>query len=65
MAPGPGWQRNRSARVVFLVTGASKAEALQRAIAGDRDIPASCVRTEGEFYWVEDTAAGRLLGGAR
>lgn len=71
--PGEGFARltltlpviNESACVMFLVEGATKAEALRRAIAGDRSIPASLVRPAGDLYWLVDAPAARLLEGAR
>lgn len=56
---------NQAARVVFLVSGARKAEALRRALSGDRDIPAGRVQPDGELHWLVDASAARLLGRAR
>jgi 6-phosphogluconolactonase len=56
---------NQAARVVFLVSGARKAEALRRALSGDRDIPAGRVQPDGELRWLVDASAARLLGRAR
>ncbi|MCC6528056.1 MAG: 6-phosphogluconolactonase [Polyangiaceae bacterium] len=54
---------NLAARVIFLVSGAGKAEALQRALAGDLRAPASLVQpANGDLYWLVDAAAARRLG---
>ncbi len=63
---------NAAKRVLFLVCGAEKAEAVARALAPDRKtspaeppeaIPAGRVRpASGEAVWVLDQAAARLLG---
>jgi 6-phosphogluconolactonase len=54
---------NLDARVIFLVSGAGKADALQRALAGDPRAPASLVQPAGgDLYWLADAAAARLLG---
>ncbi len=47
-----------SSRVVmFLVSGASKADALQRARAGDTSIPAGRLRPQGPVMWFADRLA--------
>ena len=57
---------NLAARVIFLVSGAGKADALRRALAGDPRAPASWVRpAEGELHWLVDADAARRLGGPR
>lgn len=50
--------------VLFLVTGADKAPALARALAGRADpgTPASCIRSGGEVVWLVDAAAASALG---
>jgi 6-phosphogluconolactonase len=54
---------NLAARVVFLVSGAAKADALRRSLAGDPLVPASFVRpSAGDVYWLVDVAAARRLG---
>lgn len=51
---------NLAARVIFLVSGAGKADALQRALAGDPRAPASLVRPAGgDLYWLVDAEAAR------
>ncbi|MGH7721328.1 MAG: 6-phosphogluconolactonase [Candidatus Dormibacteria bacterium] len=51
---------NAAAHVVFLVTGAEKAEALRGVIDGS--VPAARVRPDGELLWFLDSAAARALG---
>jgi 6-phosphogluconolactonase len=41
----------------FLVTGAAKKDALARARAGDRAIPAGRLRPEGSLHWFIDRAS--------
>ena len=69
-ASGPylGWRRmtltfpiiNRSRSILWLVTGADKAEALVRLRDGDRSIPASRVRRDGARIVADRAAAERL-----
>ena len=53
-----------ASRVVFLVTGAAKAEAVARAFGGDisRDVPASLARLAPTVEVFLDAAAGTRLG---
>ena len=52
---------NAAARVAFLVTGESKAEALRGVVEGT--VPAAqVVPTNGDLHWFLDTAAARTLG---
>ena len=61
-----GWRRmtltypalNRARRLVWLVTGTSKADVLERLLRGDRTIPAGQVRGENVVV-VADAAAAR------
>jgi 6-phosphogluconolactonase len=46
-----------SSHVVFLVTGEGKREAVARAMAGDREIPAAQVNPVGHLHWFIDRAA--------
>jgi 6-phosphogluconolactonase len=46
-----------SRHTAFLVAGADKREALSRALAGDRALPAAGLRTVGELTWFVDEAA--------
>ena len=53
-----------AACVIFLVTGADKAETLARVLegpAGPEPLPAQLVRPCGELLWLVDAAAARLL----
>jgi 6-phosphogluconolactonase len=56
---------NNSARVMFLVAGAKKAEAVKSALEGPRDpdrFPAQLVApNDGELIWLLDRAAASLL----
>ena len=56
---------NASARVMFIVSGANKAQAVKNALEGPRDpdkYPAQIVAPEnGDVIWVLDTAAASLL----
>ncbi len=58
---------NRARRVVFLVSGSTKAAILKETLDGPRDplrIPAQLVSPdEGELIYCVDSAAGALLGG--
>lgn len=51
---------NRSRRILWLVTGGEKADALVRLCAGDRSIPASRVR-RADALVIADRAAARRL----
>jgi 6-phosphogluconolactonase len=51
---------NRSRRILWLVTGGDKAEALVRLRDGDRSIPASRVRRDGALVLADSAAAARL-----
>jgi 6-phosphogluconolactonase len=57
---------NQSGSVVFVVSGASKAEALREVLEGPRDprrLPAQLIRPEnGELYWLADWEAAALRG---
>ncbi len=49
---------NAARAIVFLVSGADKAEALRRVLAGDQSLPAARVQpTDGELHWLVDQAA--------
>jgi 6-phosphogluconolactonase len=49
---------NRSRRILWLVTGADKAEMLPRLLAGDASIPGGRVRQEQAFVLADRAAAG-------
>lgn len=51
---------NASKRVLFLVAGADKAEAVKRALKTG-DVPAARVRPAGELVWILDEAAASKL----
>jgi 6-phosphogluconolactonase len=51
----PALQSSRE--TAFLITGGAKREALRRARAGDRDIPAGRLRPAGNLHWFVDRAA--------
>lgn len=54
-----------AAGVIFLVSGADKAETLRQVLEGEYkpdDLPAQLVRPAGGSLWLVDTAAARLLG---
>lgn len=54
-----------SSAVLFLVTGAEKAEAVARVHAGDPNLPATHIRSEGELVWfLDEAAASKLPAGA-
>ena len=59
------WTINQAANVTFLVSGGSKAEALQRVLAGrftPEEVPAQMIRPErGQLRWLMDRAAATLL----
>src|SRR5205823_568389 len=46
-----------SRHTAFLVAGADKREALSRALAGDRALPAARIQPVGELIWLVDEAA--------
>ena len=48
---------NNSEEVWFLVSGAEKASALARALAGDTDLPAGRVSGQGRTLWLVDRAS--------
>jgi 6-phosphogluconolactonase len=55
---------NLAGRVIVLVSGAGKADALRRTLDGDPRVPASLVRpADGELHWLVDADAARRLGG--
>lgn len=51
----PALQSSRE--TAFLVTGAAKGDALRRAQAGGRDVPAGRLRPAGNVHWLVDRAA--------
>lgn len=51
-------------RVLFLVAGAAKAEALAAVLAPGSRLPAARVRAEEEVLWLVDAEAAALLEGA-
>jgi 6-phosphogluconolactonase len=51
---------NRARKILWVATGAEKAEMLQRLRDGDRSIPAGRIKTDGALA-LADTAAARLL----
>ena len=52
---------NRSREVWVLVSGAGKAEAVERTIAGDKSLPAASVQGREETFFFLDQAAASLL----
>ncbi len=55
---------NAASRVVFLVTGERKAQALKEILEGEADpheYPAKLIEPAGELVWMVDRAAARLL----
>ncbi len=50
---------NRSRQIVFLVTGAEKAEMLARLLAGDRSIPAGRIDREHALVLADQSAAAQ------
>ncbi len=52
---------SRSAQVWFVVSGADKAEAVARALAGDESLPAARVHGEEGTFWLIDRAAASRL----
>lgn len=51
---------NRAARILWLVSGAAKAPALRRLLAGDRTLPAARVRTDAAILLADRAAAPDL-----
>jgi 6-phosphogluconolactonase len=51
---------NRARRLVWVVTGSEKTEALQRLLEGDVTIPAGGVRREQAVLFADRAAIGRL-----
>ncbi len=49
-------------RILWVVTGLDKAEALARLVAGDRSIPAGRVRQDGAWVIADRAAALQLTG---
>jgi len=49
---------DRARCILWLVTGAGKAAALERLRAGDRSIPAGCVRSDRAFLLADKAAGG-------
>jgi 6-phosphogluconolactonase len=52
---------NAARRVIFFVTGADKAPAVQQVFEPGANAPAARVRPIGRIDWILDTAAARLL----
>ncbi len=52
-----------AARIVWLVDGAAKADALQRLVAGDDSIPAGRVPQDRAIVHCDEAAVSSLLGG--
>jgi 6-phosphogluconolactonase len=50
---------NNARRIVWLVTGPDKVEALQKLLAGDESIPAGRVRNENVILIADEAAAGQ------
>jgi 6-phosphogluconolactonase len=50
-----------SRAILFLVTGETKAPAVQRVLAGDGAMPAARLQARGEAIWLLDSAAASLL----
>lgn len=50
---------NRALRILWLVTGADKADVLARVVAGDRSIPAGRVASARSLVLADTAAAGR------
>ncbi len=53
----PALQSSRE--VIFLVTGAAKAEVVKRVRAGDTALPAGRLKPQGETHWFMDTSAAQ------
>lgn len=56
---------NAAKRVLFLVSGESKATALRTVVEGSGQLPAHLVAPKGELLWLADTAAAGKLKGVR
>jgi len=54
---------NRARRILWVVTGAEKAEMLRRLLDGDASIPAGRVRQEQALVFADAAAAGPLNPG--
>ena len=52
---------NNGASVVFLVSGAEKAEIVKEVLEGPEKYPAQAVRPNGELIWMLDQDAGFIL----
>lgn len=52
---------NRSEEIWFIATGASKADAVARALAGDEALPAAHVQAREATYWFLDADAAAQL----
>ncbi|MDO5735561.1 MAG: 6-phosphogluconolactonase [Propionibacteriaceae bacterium] len=52
---------NRSDEVWFIATGASKADAVARSLAGDEELPAAHVQAKEAIYWFLDADAAHEL----
>lgn len=53
---------NNSASVVFIVSGAEKAQIVKEVLAGEHNYPAQAVKpTQGELIWMLDKAAASKL----
>lgn len=52
---------NRSDEIWFIATGASKADAVERALDGDPELPASHVQAREATYWFLDAKAAAKL----
>jgi 6-phosphogluconolactonase len=53
---------NNAASIVFLVSGAEKAEIVRSVLEGENEYPAQAVKpTQGELIWMLDEDAARLL----
>jgi 6-phosphogluconolactonase len=51
---------NRARKILWVATGAEKAEMLQRLRNGDRSIPAGRIKSDGALALADDAAAGLL-----
>jgi len=49
---------DRARCILWLVTGSGKAVALERLLAGDRSIPAGCVRSDRAVLLADTAATG-------
>ena len=55
---------DRARRILWLVTGAEKADALRRLLADDPTIPAARVRSDGALVLADEAAADRASSGS-